>query len=707
MSEPELEVLLVGHRALTAVPIVVVDALAAWWLLRVSRRRDAQRFLAASGAFDLGLFFFCLALVAIGQVLTHSLLDQHIAFFFNHGLQSASVILSAVPLVRFSHRLVVPMFPREARIVETVVLVVALVASAVYARLPFLQPPLVFDVTLELSRLPPDAERPWSLFITSFLLLSYGYALVVLLRKARVLEAASRRIAHSFAVIVFAAICAVIINRLESIELLPIGTYTTYMLWVTLAALLLFLVATDEITQFRDRIAALVVVGMLGAVSIVMLEATDALGQNAEQQRAELLARARVTTGAIDGHVLRELTADDVVERMIGSDPRTAVLTAVVIHEGARFAVSSPYIAHRRVVDDYARRAAVLVVLSMVLALLIVPRVAEWSVLRPLARFVRAEAESREKSVFLAGMSHELRTPLSAISHHASRLVDDPSSQDDVRSRAAEIEDASNHLLSLIETLLLAGRHDVVAPTPRLDTIALSSVLEPVLSNHRPVANKKGLVLSAYVADDVGPTIVTDARVLRQILSNLVGNALKFTELGSVIIEFVRAGEHDLRMTVVDTGRGIPADALTHVFEPFFQHDPKDGVGLGLSLVRTLVDAMCGTFDLESEVGAGTRATVTLPNALATKEVTTGTMPSDATALLHQLSPEVRAELAALARVGDVVRLRDRVQSIAESGCDPRLVDLLEAHLRRYQLRALRTMLEAPISERVGQSAPR
>jgi signal transduction histidine kinase len=697
MSEPVVEHLLVGHRALTAVPIVVVDALAAWWLLRVSRRGGEHRFLAASGAFDLGLFFSCLALVAVGQVLTHSLLDQRVAFFFNHGVQSVSVILSAVPLVRFSHRLVSPMFPREARVVESVTLVVAVAASVVYVRLPFAEPRLVFDVTLELSRLTPDDERPWSLFITAFLLLSYGYALVVLLRKAQVLEGASKRIAHSFAVIVFAAICAVIINRLESIALLPIGTYTTYMLWVTLAALLLFLVATDEITHFRDRIAALVVVGMLGAVSIAMLEATDALGHVAEHQRATLLARAGVSTGEIEGHTARTLGPDDAAGRLSGDDPRTASLTTIIVVDGRRIAVSSPYLTHRRVVDAYARKAAILVVLSMMLALLVVPRLAEWSVLRPLARFVRAESESRDKSVFLAGMSHELRTPLNAIAHHASQLVEEREmSIDEVRSRASEIEDAASHLLSLIETLLLAGKHDSVAHVTHVDVVALSSIVDPVLSNHRPLAMKKGVSLAARVDENVGPRVSVDARVFRQVLSNLVGNALKFTEQGGVSVDIRRAGESDLVVAVKDTGRGIPRDALAHVLEPFFQHDPKDGVGLGLSLVRALVDAVGGRLELESEVGRGTLVTVTLTGAIVCAPVQADIHAPESRDLVRVLPHDVKTELLTLARMGDIVRLRERVRSLNGAGYDPRALTSLDELLDRYQLRAVRELLEKP-----------
>ena len=691
LAHDAVETILVGQGALAALPILLVDGLAAGWLLRIAWRADGRRSLSASGALDLGLFFGALALLALAQFLTHALVDGKWAFGLLHAGQSIAVIATAVPLVRFAHRLVGRTFVRESRVSEALIAVVAVVGSVPYFVESVRDGPRVFDVVIECTRLPLDDEWPWSLFLTAFLLGSYGYALVVLWRKSMRTQGAAQRLVRTFALIVLAAIGGVVINRVEALDLIPAGTYTTTMLWVTLAAVLLFLVATDEVTQFRDRIAALVVVALLGSVSVAVLGGTHALDEPRLEREAVLHAmagegtRGRVTVRAlVDGEDPPRFTGEGIADGRI---------TTIAATGSARYAVTTSYLEHRRVVHVYASRAAWLVVFSMILALFVSPRLAEWSVLGPLARFVRAESESRQKSVFLASMSHELRTPLTAISHHASVLRDGRVDDDETRSRARDIEGAARHLLGLIESLLLVGSGDASRQTALREAFPVDDLVHRLRAEHAHVARTKGLALTFRADSALGETITTDARLLQQIASNLVGNALKFTDAGEVTVSFSRGAHDALVVTITDTGRGIPERARARIFEPFFQHDPKDGVGLGLALVRTLTDALGGTLAIESAVDRGTRVSVTIPEACAPVAEGARARVDDATSLAT-LSAAARRELTELAQAGDIVGLRARVRALADEGSDPAVIDLLDRFLERYQIRAVRELLE-------------
>jgi signal transduction histidine kinase len=236
------------------------------------------------------------------------------------------------------------------------------------------------------------------------------------------------------------------------------------------------------------------------------------------------------------------------------------------------------------------------------------------------ARVAREQAEraSQVKSTFLQMASHELRTPLTAMRLSIDLLRADKGRTltDRQRDHVRRIDDSSRRLLALIESLLEYTRVEtgrlVVRPAP-VDLRALAAeVVDEVL----PQAQKKLLSLELAPAGAV-PAIETDPRLVRLVLLNLVVNAVKYTDSGDVRVEVShREGRHVL--AVQDSGAGIPLADQARIFEPFEQLGADlsrgaPGVGLGLSLVRGIVDALGGEIRVESAPGKGTTFRVTLP----------------------------------------------------------------------------------------------
>ncbi|MBM4782713.1 MAG: response regulator [Archangiaceae bacterium] len=228
---------------------------------------------------------------------------------------------------------------------------------------------------------------------------------------------------------------------------------------------------------------------------------------------------------------------------------------------------------------------------------------------------VVAEQASRAKSEFLATMSHELRTPMNGVIGMSELLLAD--SRDDERtSMLTTIRDSGRSLLSIIDDLLdyskieAGGRH--LAPEPCAPGAVASGVLQLLAAQ----AKKKGLTVGLE-AHEVGALADVDA--LRQVLVNLVGNALKFTSTGHVTVRvFERAGR--CRIEVSDTGIGLTAEQLPRLFQRFSQAESTTtrrfgGTGLGLAICKRLVEGMQGTIGVESIVGVGSTFWFTLPAA--------------------------------------------------------------------------------------------
>jgi signal transduction histidine kinase len=228
------------------------------------------------------------------------------------------------------------------------------------------------------------------------------------------------------------------------------------------------------------------------------------------------------------------------------------------------------------------------------------------------------EIASQHKSQFLANMSHELRTPLNAVLGYTEMLLD--GIYGEVAGEAHEIleyiQSNGEHLLALINDVLDLSKIEAGQLTLMLDDYAVQSVIEAVIAVAQPLARAKGLDLQVSVGKDL-PLGRGDERRLTQVLLNLVGNAIKFTDTGSVRITAGTSGSL-FELTVTDTGPGIAAADQERIFDPFQQVDnsstrEKGGTGLGLAISKRIIRMHGGTITVDSAPGRGATFRITVP----------------------------------------------------------------------------------------------
>ena len=228
-----------------------------------------------------------------------------------------------------------------------------------------------------------------------------------------------------------------------------------------------------------------------------------------------------------------------------------------------------------------------------------------------------AEAASRQKSEFLATMSHELRTPLNAILGYSELLDEDLEAlgDDTTRRDVARIAAASRHLAAIIGDILDYTKLDAGLLTMQPQAVDLSQQLRDLSELLRPGAASRGLAL--VVDASPGSLVHADPVRVRQVLLNLLGNALKFTERGGITVRVRPARGGCLAVVVHDTGVGIPRDQHARLFQPFAQvargATAAAGTGLGLTISRRLVDAMDGRLRFRSRPGRGSSFRLVLP----------------------------------------------------------------------------------------------
>ena len=228
-----------------------------------------------------------------------------------------------------------------------------------------------------------------------------------------------------------------------------------------------------------------------------------------------------------------------------------------------------------------------------------------------------AESADRLKSAFLATMSHELRTPLNSIIGFTGVLRQELAGplNPEQKKQMGMVRDSANHLLELINDVLDLSKIEAGQLQVAREQVDLQAIATRVVDSLRPLAQRKGLALHCLVP---GPlTLVSDRRRLEQILVNLLGNAIKFTEAGEIRLQ-VRPGPETVRIEVSDTGIGVRPEDLERLFRPFFQIDTGltrkyVGTGLGLSICRRLCDLLGGAITAESSPGLGSTFTVSLP----------------------------------------------------------------------------------------------
>ncbi len=232
----------------------------------------------------------------------------------------------------------------------------------------------------------------------------------------------------------------------------------------------------------------------------------------------------------------------------------------------------------------------------------------------------QALVASHLKTELLAKVSHELRTPLGAIIGFAEMMeagiYGDISTEQN--QALTEIIDSGQYLTGLVNELLDQAHFESGRLKLDNSTFTPAALIEPMLSKMKVLAQTKGLTLKSDIADNFPATLSGDLPRLQQILVNLVSNAIKFTERGSVKVRLYQPQPHQYAVQIIDTGIGIPAEAQAYIFEPFRQVDgsvtrKQGGTGLGLSIVKQLAELMGGEIILESRVGRGSTFTLILP----------------------------------------------------------------------------------------------
>ncbi|HAX20698.1 MAG TPA: hypothetical protein DCY64_10485 [Hydrogenophaga sp.] len=260
----------------------------------------------------------------------------------------------------------------------------------------------------------------------------------------------------------------------------------------------------------------------------------------------------------------------------------------------------------------------------------------------------QAEAANHGKSIFLANMSHEIRTPFQGLLGMLN-LLDDASLSSQQRDYLGTARDSALHLLGVLNDILDVSTLESGTLKLSVAPVHLPGVLHEVDGLMQVAARDKGLTLNMYAAADLPGWVTADATRLRQILFNLISNAIKFTPEGSVMAELTRApdGQSGVVLTVRDTGMGMDPETLERLFTRFYQADNSlrrriGGTGLGLEISRNLVRMMGGDIEVSSRPGVGSVFTVRLqlPEALAPAEEHVSATDSGQTRQLRVLVAE-------------------------------------------------------------------
>ena len=257
-----------------------------------------------------------------------------------------------------------------------------------------------------------------------------------------------------------------------------------------------------------------------------------------------------------------------------------------------------------------------------------------------------AKEASKAKTAFLSNMSHEIRTPMNAIIGLNSIALHDPQISDKTRGFLEKIGDSANHLLGLINDILDMSRIESGKMVLKNEDFSFDRLMEQINTIFSAQCEDKGLEYSCHVEDSVGSHYIGDSMKLRQVLINILGNAVKFTPTGGKVeLSAARTAQFGnkstLRFTISDTGIGMSKDYLPKIFETFSQEDSSatnkyGSSGLGLAITKNIVEMMNGNIEVQSEKGKGTTFFVTV--TLMDSAQTGGDGDNDIDVQIHKMS---------------------------------------------------------------------
>jgi len=262
----------------------------------------------------------------------------------------------------------------------------------------------------------------------------------------------------------------------------------------------------------------------------------------------------------------------------------------------------------------------------------------------------QAERASRAKTAFLANMSHELRTPLNAILGFSAIVRTDGGLSDQHRKDLEIVGNSGEHLLSLIDDILDTAKIETGGVSAESVAFGLHALVNDAVNMMRERARAKNLELTLDLSSNAPWCVRSDPGKLRQVLANLIGNAVKYTDKGSVVVRLDArpadgSGQVVLVFDVEDTGIGIAPQDQPRIFDPFVQagRRPRQGVGLGLAICRNFVQVLGGTIQVESQPGRGTRFHVEVPAETADpSELLAETLHGEQVTGLEPGQPEYR-----------------------------------------------------------------
>ncbi len=224
---------------------------------------------------------------------------------------------------------------------------------------------------------------------------------------------------------------------------------------------------------------------------------------------------------------------------------------------------------------------------------------------------------AHQREDFVSRLTHDLRTPLVAADRMLTLIGQGALGElsEPMQEALSTMGRSNQNLLSMVNKLLEVYRYEAGRKALNFREVDLDSLAQEVVQELQPLADAKDLQLTLNTADDL-PPVLGDKLELRRVLTNLIGNALKFTDQGRVQVSLQTRGEGALELQIQDTGPGIPAEEQAHLFERFYQgRHQKQGSGLGLDLCRHIVSAHQGQIGVHSRSGEGATFTVSLPQA--------------------------------------------------------------------------------------------